>query len=123
MQGSWSPAIPYGIIASSIGWSVFVESELDSNLIFSLGKRNEMHTPWQSCYTIDKTMDNGLGAEIDSFYFVDFVSSLTDSIDSIAANPILVKDGDGKGWWILMHYEIDNYTLNDTNNIWMTVKF
>jgi hypothetical protein len=63
---------------------------------------------------IDKNQNSGLGAVINSF------SIPSDSAPGYRfANPVLVRQGDGTGWWMILH----NCAVYDSSNTWQLWAF
>jgi len=116
MQGSIIATTSYGIL-NVTQVPFFIESELDSTKLFCISVQS---TGVSSSTTnlIDKIQNNGLGALINTTIIP------TDSALGFRyANPVIVRQGDGTGWWMIMHALWSFPSIYDSTNTWQLWSF
>jgi hypothetical protein len=110
MQGSIVFSNSYGNL-SVTQVPFFIESELDTALLYCISISANGTQLSSSFYKLDKTQNSGLGAVIGA------VSIPTDSAPGNQfANPVIVRQGDGTGWWMLLHAK--DFNTYDSTNTW-----
>jgi len=86
----------------------FIEGEVDTTLLYCISNSGN-GSPASAFYNVlDKTQNSGLGAVTNT------ISISTDSSGNWFANPAVIRQGDGTGWWMLMH-ALDHNTYDSTN--------